>query len=500
MAAKNIEDLISLMESDRISKDELLSAIDGIEFTPNLNKECLNESSEDVNSIMGFCSVKHSKQGSIEKTKSSTEQKLNKEVYNSKGGRRCASRLLSNCSIPAKGTSPHSSKSQNNDFLQRMSNYQQWITSKRKSQEEIARELEVKDCVFKPVVNKEFNDSINLRDTNERLHNHKHKEEVMNKLRMEKHERESKLMENCTFHPSINKGGKSRYMENSKSNYSDNVKYTFKPTICEYNNITEQTQKYLSEDPYIRLAQQSNKAQDVLKKYEKEEIIELPNDAKERLENFYERQVKFELRKQENREKLLREAEIEARPQINKHSKEIVRGSFEGRNVMQRMPSNNYKIALEEAHRECTFKPKILETSKQLQARDVREMSYLPIIQRELKLKAMKENLINIEARECTFQPELKANRYSYLCSKLQLRDNIETYTERIELERQKLENVAKMEKKKREHKEIEECTYAPKINDFPLYILNKKNFESQRSLKNSSRRYSGSYSKRYQS
>eukprot|EP00826_Nyctotherus_ovalis_P002043 TRINITY_DN10387_c0_g6_i1.p3 TRINITY_DN10387_c0_g6~~TRINITY_DN10387_c0_g6_i1.p3 ORF type:complete len:201 (-),score=46.58 TRINITY_DN10387_c0_g6_i1:1060-1662(-) len=198
--------------------------------------------------------------------------------------------------------------------------------------------------------------------------------------------------------------------------------------------------------------------------------------------------------------KLLEEARIKPKPQIDKHSEEIARTlvNFESRNCAQRTPSQRHTAALEDSQRECTFKPAILPTSKQMHAKNADEMSYMPMLQKEFKLKALKEKLVGAEARACTFQPEVKASRYSWLGSKLQLRDNIETYSARMELEKQKLENIAKMERRRREHKEIEECTHAPKINEFPQYILSRKSFESQRSLRSSARKQNDSYSKKH--
>jgi len=194
------------------------------------------------------------------------------------------------------------------------------------------------------------------------------------------------------------------------------------------------------------------------------------------LQEFYERQLAFERRKEQNKQKILAEMQTYSIPKINKRSEEIAKTlvNFEERNQIFLNRSENNVMKKQEDN-EYTFKPKILPVSQNMKSSSIEAMSYAPFFKKEALVNRMKKIITEQEARDCPFHPKIKFNKYSNINSKLQLRTNIRTYTIRMISEQQRRSHFNQLYKQIKEDKETKECTYKPQINQYPYYIQRVK-------------------------
>ena len=400
-------------------------------------------------------------------------------------------------------------------FLIRNDHYVSQKELRRRERENQLLELQQKECSFHPKINKTANSSPKTgEEIGDRLHRSNRKEECLEQIRYELEKREAEdILQNCTFQPCVySKYAKSKYMVSSKdadalkglsvsckSMSLDEYKYTFRPEINKLpEKGMEQAKKYLSGDPYTRLSQSANKAQKMLDMYEsvQDEICAAGSkdngNAKERLKQFYERQNEFEVRKQENKQKLLNEIHIEPTPKIDAKSEAIAKNliGFEERNeaLLNRAEDHATKHN-KDYQREYTFQPDILPVSKGLKPKNYDELSYSSTVQKEVKLEQLKKTIADLEAQVCTFKPELDNKKYASVQSKLKLKDGIDTYVDRVQMQREKQEALSKIYHQSKEQEEIAHCTHAPKITELPYYMRIKKEIEARSSNASISKR-----------
>lgn len=112
-----------------------------------------------------------------------------------------------------------------------------------------------------------------------------------------------------------------------------------------------------------------------------------------------------------------------------------------------------------------THHPEILPASKQRRPQSFDEMCYEPVKKKQEKLKALRKEIMEKSNKEHTFTPELMADAYSHVDSKLKLKDGVNTYLEREKKRRQEKQRRQELSKQMREIEELAECTHAPKIN-----------------------------------
>ena len=163
MATKSIEDLIQLMENNEISKDDLLSAMNNIEFNPNNNgggnsdiedpKEIYDENGSPISSANRIKQQKFEKENVLDGDyRNSYRNKNNSNPHLRKSNEKF--NTLNNEAISLKEAQLSYGKPINErEFLQRMDDYQHWRVVKRKGEEAKARELEIKECNFQPKTN-----------------------------------------------------------------------------------------------------------------------------------------------------------------------------------------------------------------------------------------------------------------------------------------------------------------------------------------------------------
>lgn len=112
-----------------------------------------------------------------------------------------------------------------------------------------------------------------------------------------------------------------------------------------------------------------------------------------------------------------------------------------------------------------SYSPDILPMSKKRKPLTPYEMSYQPIQRKQDKIKAMRKEIMKKANKEFTFAPGLTMDAYSKIDSKLKLKNEINTYLERIHKNNQEKLRQQKVYKEVRAIEELIECTHKPKIN-----------------------------------
>ena len=121
---------------------------------------------------------------------------------------------------------------------------------------------------------------------------------------------------------------------------------------------------------------------------------------------------------------------------------------------------------------ECTFNPKISKRGKQARARKWREMSLGDAARRDRKLHELRAQADVKRMEGVTFRPQLEEGRgMGRIRSTLQLSSHPDSYLDRLQHKAQMLEEKQYAALVAADEKEIEECTFAPKISDAPGYI-----------------------------
>jgi hypothetical protein len=126
--------------------------------------------------------------------------------------------------------------------------------------------------------------------------------------------------------------------------------------------------------------------------------------------------------------------------------------------------NNNFKRQqLEDS--QYSYKPDILPISKQKKPHTVNELCYEPIKKKQEKLKELRKEILNKTNKEYTFVPQLRADGYDNISSKLKLKDGMKNYLDRVRKSNEEKTIKQKLWKEMKEIEEMIECTHKPKIN-----------------------------------
>ena len=209
--------------------------------------------------------------------------------------------------------------------------------------------------------------------------------------------------------------------------------------------------------------------------------------------DFFERQMLYELYKQQRKDKLMdEEARDQGKPIINSNSEKIAENlvGFDKRNEVLLNRKENLLVSNDKLDSdEYTFQPRILDSAKTLKVKGADEMCYGPVIHKEQKIQQMKSYLGAKEDRNLTFKPKLITKNNKQLekvKSRLQIKENLSTYIERMNLLKQRRETATLISQKQREIEDLEECTHHPKIIDSTPKYENSKYVKSNLPLRNS--------------
>eukprot|EP00826_Nyctotherus_ovalis_P053893 TRINITY_DN7034_c0_g1_i5.p1 TRINITY_DN7034_c0_g1~~TRINITY_DN7034_c0_g1_i5.p1 ORF type:complete len:427 (-),score=112.76 TRINITY_DN7034_c0_g1_i5:162-1442(-) len=112
-----------------------------------------------------------------------------------------------------------------------------------------------------------------------------------------------------------------------------------------------------------------------------------------------------------------------------------------------------------------SYHPEILPASKKLKPQTPHEMSYEPTKKKQEKVKVMRKEIMDRANKEYTFAPGLQVDAYNKVSSKLRLKDEMNTYLERVRKENAEKARNQKLCREMRELEELAECTHTPKTN-----------------------------------
>eukprot|EP00826_Nyctotherus_ovalis_P050276 TRINITY_DN6146_c0_g2_i3.p1 TRINITY_DN6146_c0_g2~~TRINITY_DN6146_c0_g2_i3.p1 ORF type:complete len:600 (+),score=113.56 TRINITY_DN6146_c0_g2_i3:816-2615(+) len=553
MADFKIEELVSLLDKGSLTKDELVVAMDKIQFQPftqelsefaipaPISPAIKSNSTLERYSLLDIGALKGSTKDVIirESTPSVLSYKdlVDSEVLNEMASKDSSTKKDSYKTPLSKELSTGNVRqfaSENNcdkervslespigmaqsEFLSRLERYNQQKNLKLKEGRLQLNEREGKECSFHPKTNIRKNKHTqSAEDIGSRLYSDTKRQEAIDRIRSQQKLRtEAELATTCTFCPAVNpKRAKSRYMEeaqgrnNLKEHWifsashaaANESEYTFRPGINKRPINTYQAKDGLSSNAYTRLSQ-SNSALKRLRRLHgacaSQENLNIQKkecgSVKQILDNFFKRQHVFEQRKEENKCKLINKVKIKAIPVIDKNSEKIAKALNVNTNIhLHRTDSCTIK-ASKALDREHTFRPNILPKSKEADPRTIDEMIYKAIARKEESVDRLRKEAKSKERKECTFKPEIN-KAYEDVRSKLQLKSNIKTYTARIKLQKDLQNDLNNICKRIKDYKEMKECTHEPEITKHPYCIKEKKIV-----LKESTgKKLVGSYSKKH--
>lgn len=192
-------------------------------------------------------------------------------------------------------------------------------------------------------------------------------------------------------------------------------------------------------------------------------------EARQEFHSFLARQNALQIRKKDHVEKVLSDVTPDFSPAINKNSAAIHdasnRGSFlqrVERDEARRESNMASKSSLAARNPEdCTFQPAILRRSTEMEPRTVAEMSLGDAEQRELANRALRLKIEAEELSKFSFKPALRDTYVGMggvkeAKGKLQTTSKSDDYTQRMEDEKRKKEEMnelAKRESRKGAHR-----------------------------------------------
>ena len=527
----NVEQLLCLLDHGNVSKDELVSAMNQIQFcsiSSEHNEALLTNDKlfTKTNTFLQFDSMTEkdtSKDMEFYKPKlnipinkyEETDSKENKENVMNKNTTNFTRSLTNkniNRNLISTGTkSPPKNESlefkeefcihkseKGPSFIQRLEAYKQQKDFKLKEKKAKLHEIEGKECIFIPKTNiKKIPKQSSTKDINQYLCKYTKKEKHLEEMRSkESQRREDEFGRICTFHPSIcSKEAKPRYKSSigtrshkkcfdfSKEKFRHKeVECTFRPEINKRQISSDKVRQYLSDDPYKRLSQleKNNRLMEGAKENSEGNLLlktYKDSSIKRKLSDFYKRQMEFKYKKEKHICEVRNELECKRTPRIDKNSKKIAKTLVTFNERSKTLLHKNESCILklnEEAALEYKFKPNILPQSKRMHPKNIEEMVYGEIVKRQKSIEKLRNSIENEEKHQCPFKPVIINNKHINSRSKLQLKDNLKTFVKRMNMENIKKQNIKEIEKEILEFKETKECTYEPKINKYPSYIKKK--------------------------
>jgi len=391
----NIENLSSLLEDSNVSKDELIAVITQIQFSKNVQEdiEPKNISKEGIDSEVLLQREDHCKGSCYSSLIPESDLKIDYKSEDIRVG-------VQNEGLDKTRQSTSKLPFNNTAFLDRIETYQRKREVRKKINEKIIRNEELRECSFKPQVNSNASKPSSTYTT-ERLLSNCRKEQF--KMELERKE-EMDISTHCTFQPVINsKPVKSRYMARVTAKGKKDLSETFNdgmfvPKIKEFKEGSEELKKYMTTDAYIRLSRVKPK-----------KLLENANTectkCSYNFTEFFARQNSFELKK--NYKLKIAAIRPEGKPQINKRSREIAK------NLLKSQDRRPIRVQAS-LNEECIFHPEILPQSKEMKSKNLNEMINIPLVQKKQKIDKLRIALLEKEAKDYTFQPKLETRKYSF--------------------------------------------------------------------------------------
>jgi len=431
---KSIENLVQLLEKSSISNTELINALDGISF----------KNIPDSGRSTGLTKT--------ETVSTASPKNLSPKPKNKDSVRKF------------------------DEFIERVSEFENVKTRKRRETAEFLKSEENFKCTFSPSITQNslgratfpnFHEKVEERLL--KLQKQKNLSRTVKNIEKELNE-EKEISENCTFMPYITSvSGKSKYWKKAVENKKINLdsECTFNPKI---NKKSKNIQpRYNNPTKSLKINENSPKT-----------------DPKGRttpqfhLRKFLERQESYDNYKKRNSVILSQTLQNIGSPKIDPISTKLALkyGKFEKR--LEYFENKRTSKIVEDPAENQTFKPKINRANS------------VKIANVSLHFKCKEEIENNDDLLNSTFTPSLyKSKEFNNIESKLQLNNDIENYIKRVENDRKTKEIQNKNEKIKNEAEKLLECTHKPKLAKIPYWIEVKQKLNSMRESKSNSEKKS---------
>mmetsp|Transcript_25692 Transcript_25692/g.45016 ORF Transcript_25692/g.45016 Transcript_25692/m.45016 type:complete len:461 (-) Transcript_25692:161-1543(-) len=293
--------------------------------------------------------------------------------------------------------------------------------------------------------------------------------------------KEAEEMAHCTFAPEISpnsrqiqrnlSGTRSQPMISQRTGLMlSKNECTFQPNVSPLKKTMEKAKDYLTDDAFRRLYKLKSTAlhpKEVAVPSVKAPTQYHSGQYYPELERpFFERQALYEIKKKEKADAQLRMTQVSS-PRINEASKLMVRTDFETRNLTSRSREQE-----EEVNPECTFRPQITEVAKSMRSRSHEERCHGDAEKRQLNLEKLKAVRAQLE-REKAKSSMIMALSPRNVQSNLKVWDHPETYVDRLNERSEEKSRCISQIKTERSARELDECTFSPKVNKYPRYLKN---------------------------
>lgn len=124
------------------------------------------------------------------------------------------------------------------------------------------------------------------------------------------------------------------------------------------------------------------------------------------------------------------------------------------------------------ADKECTFKPMITTTAKNIPPRSIEDRIKSGLERKRQKTEMLRAMIEQKEMEGVTLRPQLtRSKAYESVQSKLQVKSDPQNYLNRLQTRQQKAQEREEQIRRQMLQKEMQECTFQPKIHDAPAYV-----------------------------
>eukprot|EP00826_Nyctotherus_ovalis_P010285 TRINITY_DN12728_c0_g3_i10.p1 TRINITY_DN12728_c0_g3~~TRINITY_DN12728_c0_g3_i10.p1 ORF type:complete len:505 (-),score=94.26 TRINITY_DN12728_c0_g3_i10:157-1671(-) len=501
MSEFNIEALISLLRQDSSDKEQIISAMNKLQFksipcplTPNKCKT--QETAHTIET-----EYPKEPQKPDENLKSLIIQsKENSEVLDEAERSGCwevlRERHERNVNAPVvHSKTAYSARGSVEDFWERMATYESRKRSNRKKHEKLVRAQDENACSFHPKINAMKMKS-SLENAGDRLYKQAGKKNSK-AIALDSLKREIEFTTHCTFHPFTNPtAANSRYLESARNfsslsnweavacNAKEEAECTFKPKV---NSGRKGLEEYLSVRAHKRLSENVSRASKADKELDGNLFRKQVGNLQEKLKKFLNRQYAFEVRKQD---RILKEVENKSKLKATRKSQI---SAYEMKKLNTKTTNNkaeeskaaskneiNLQNYLNQAQKEYTFHPKILNATRKNRSLNGTSTACYSISNTE---KAKRDSY-NKEFSECTFRPSLNHDAYLGVKARLNARENAGLYVKQLKSEKLKKEAQRLACRRASCSKEMKHCTHRPQLaNTMKTKQKQKKNRAIQQNV-----------------
>lgn len=419
-------------------------------------------------------------------------------------------------------------KEDDTSFNDRVTKWQRDKTVEIEQRKSLTADQELEECTFKPKLNRNSLRAVKeirgeeeaIEHPSERLYKN-HELSILQRTKFIEEElsRERELeVKECTFRPNLRKDATysqvkakvSAKPKTKKEPLVDPKKYTFAPHVKGITKGMVNAEQYVSTNVVDRLTRplvSPPEGADTQETFDKPAIDmetfmsnnsnnktpaakSRPGSApatgastgkkqmkKKEIDNFLGRMEQCEARREQRITQTSKSVTPKFQPKLCKRSIELstrnTKGEFLERVERDVLRRNDHELRAAVAQDEkCTFKPQLTTKSDKQRTRTVFEMSRGDMLKRDTTNRMMRLRNDQEELAEMTFKPEIttKAKKIGDSTAKVSIKDtNKFLEAAREKQQRKDGERLAVLERK--EQDEFEACTFAPQTKECPAYV-----------------------------